>query len=144
MQPFTHHTHGIGQVEVVVIVSGHLRLYVKHRVGEMQVIVPWSGYEELYRSTRVERDHGLMFHYVAVDGAVLSGGAVKRSSSLLTPSHYCLYTKDIVEFIGLTCLGRLSLTRPHAGGQKATQHVLTSIRDASFGCRFMLCLDKTS
>ena len=51
-----------------------------------------------------------MFHYVAVDDAGLSGGTVKRSSSVLTPSHNCLCTKAIViEYVGLTFRGRLSL-----------------------------------
>ena len=52
-----------------------------------------------------------MFHYVAVDDAVLSGGTVKRSSSVLTPSHDCLCTKAIVviEYVGFTFRGRLSL-----------------------------------
>ena len=63
-----------GQVEIVPVGSCHLRLHVQHRVGEIQVIVARSGYEEFYRSTRVQRGHGLMFHYVAVDDAVLSGG----------------------------------------------------------------------
>ena len=81
-----------------------------------------------------------MFHYMTIDDAVLSRGTVKRSSSFLTPSHDCLCTKAIVvEYVGLTFLGRLSLapsrrcsdsflrrrafytfTRSHARGQKAT------------------------
>ena len=99
-----------------------------------------------------------MFHYVAVDDAGLSGGGtVKRSSSVLTPSHDCLCTKAIVviEYVGLTFRGRLSLassrcssdsflrrcafytfTRSHARGQKTTHQIPTSIRDASFGCLF--------
>ena len=64
MQPVVHWSHGVGQVEIVPVGSCHLRLHVQHRVGEIQVIVARSGYEELYRSTRVQRGHGLMFHYV--------------------------------------------------------------------------------
>ena len=103
--------HGIGQVEIVPVGSCHLRLHVQHRVGEIQVIVAHSGSEEFYRSTRVQRGHGLMFHYATVDDAVLSGGTVKRSSSVLTPSHDCLCTKAIVviEYVGFTFRGRLSL-----------------------------------
>ena len=105
-----------------------------------------------------------MFHYMPVDDTVLSGGTVKRSSWVLTPSHDCLCTNAIVvEYVGLTFLGRLSLalsrrcsdsflrgrafcmsTRSHGRGQKTTHHTPTSFRDASFCRLFMLCLDKTS
>ena len=84
------------------------------------------------------------------------GGTVKRSSSVLTLSHDCLCTKAIVvEYVGLTFLGRLSLApsrrcsdsfprgrafytfmRSHARGQKSTHQTPTSIRDASFGRLF--------
>ena len=92
------------------------------------------------------------------------GGTVKRSSSVLTPSHDCLCTNAIVvEYVGLTFLGRLSLApslrcsdsclrgcsfytfkRSHARYLKVTQHAPTSVRDATFGCFFMFCPDKTS
>ena len=92
------------------------------------------------------------------------GVTVKRSSSLVIPSHDCLCTKAIVvEYVGFTFLDRLSLalsrhcsdsflrrrafytfTWSYAGGKSATQHILTSIRDSSFGCLFMLCPEKTS
>ena len=85
---------------------------------------------------------------------------VKRSSSILTPSHDCLCTKVIVvvvvvESVGFTFLERLSLalsrccsasflcrrvfytfTRSHARYQDITQHSLAGIRDASFGSTF--------
>ena len=51
MQPVIHRTHGIDQVEVTFVGSGHLCLNVYQRVGEIQVIVSRSGYQELYRST---------------------------------------------------------------------------------------------
>ena len=85
MQPVVHWSHGVGQVEIVPVGSCHLRLHVQHRVGEIQVIVARSGYEEFYRSTRVQRGHGLMFHYVAVDDAVLSGGYGKEIQFGLDP-----------------------------------------------------------
>ena len=85
MQPVTHWSHGVGQVEIVPVGSCHLRLHVQHRVGEIQVIVARSGYEEFYRSTRVQRGHGLMFHYVTVDDAVLSGGYGKEIQFGLDP-----------------------------------------------------------
>ena len=85
MQPVIHRSHGVGQVEIVPVGSCHLRLHVQHRVGEIQVIVARSGYEEFYRSTRVQRGHGLMFHYVAVDDAVLSGGYGKEIQFGLDP-----------------------------------------------------------
>ena len=97
MQPVIHWSHGVGQVEIVPVGSCHLRLHVQHRVGEIQVIVARSGYEEFYLSTRVQRGHGLMFHYVAVDDAVLSGGYGKEIQFGLDPfarlsmyeSHRC-------------------------------------------------------
>ena len=73
MQSVIHWSHRIDQVEIVPVGSCHLRLHVQHRVGEIQVIVARTRYEELYRSTRVQRGHGLMFHYAAVEDAVLSG-----------------------------------------------------------------------
>ena len=84
-QPVIHWSHGVGQVEIVPVGLCHLRLHVQHRVGEIQVIVARSGYEEFYRSTRVQRGHGLMFHYVAVDDAVLSGGYGKEIQFGLDP-----------------------------------------------------------
>ena len=159
MQPVIQLTHGIGQVEVSPIGSCHLHLYVQHCVGNrlpirISIIV----------SITAQRGHRLIFHYVSVDDAVLSRRYGKKSSSLLTPSHDCLCTKAIVvEYVGFPFLGRLSLalsrhcsdcflhrrafytfTRSHARGQKATQQVLTSICDASFGCLFMLSPDKMS
>ena len=85
MQPVIDRRHGVGQVEIVLVGSFHLRLHVQHRVGEIQVIVARPGYEELYRSTRVQRGHGLMFHYVTVDYAVLSGGYGKEIQFGLDP-----------------------------------------------------------
>ena len=85
MQPVIDRRHGVGQVEIFPVGSCHLRLHVQHRVGEIQVIVARSGYEEFYRSTRVQRGHGLMFHYVAVDDAVLSGGYGKEIQLGLDP-----------------------------------------------------------
>ena len=86
------------------------------------------------------------------------GGTVKRSSSVLTPSPDCLCTNAIVvEYVGLTFLGRLSLasslrcsdsclrgcsfytfTRSHARNLKVTS---VTRRLAAF---FMFCPDKTS
>ena len=85
MQPVIHRSHGVGQVEMVPVGSCHLRLHVQHRGGEIQVIVARSGYEEFYRSTRVQRGHGLMFHYVTVDDAGLSGGYGKEIQLALDP-----------------------------------------------------------
>ena len=85
MQPVIHWSHGIGQVEIVPVGSCHLRLHVQHRVGEIQVIVARTRYEEFYRSTRVQRGHGLMFHYLTVDGAGLSGGYGKEIQLALDP-----------------------------------------------------------
>ena len=85
MQPVIDRRHGVGQVEIVPVGSCHLRLHVQHRGSEIQVIVARSGYEEFYRSTRVQRGHGLMFHYVAVDDAVLSGGYGKEIQLGLDP-----------------------------------------------------------
>ena len=85
MQPVIHWSHGVGQVEIIPVCSCHLRLHVQHCVGEIQVIVARSGYEEFYRSTRVQRVHGLMFHYVAVEDAVLSGGYSKEIQFGLDP-----------------------------------------------------------
>ena len=88
MQPVIHWSHG-----------------VQHSVGEIQVIVARSGYEEFYRSTRVQRGHGLMFHYVTVDDAVLSGG----------------YGKEIQ--FGLDPLARLSMYESHRRYRICRLHV---------------------
>ena len=85
MQPVIHWSHGIGQVEIVPVGSCHLRLHLQHRVGEIQVIVARTRYEEFYRSTRVQRGHGLMFHYVTVDDAGLSGAYGKEIQLALDP-----------------------------------------------------------
>ena len=73
---------------------------------------------------------------------------MKRSSSLLTPSHDCLCTKAIVEYVGLSFLGRLSFasllycSESRLRGRsfytftrdpKTAQH---GIGDASLGGRF--------
>ena len=85
MHPVIHRSHGIGQVDIVPVGSCHLHLHVQHRVGEIQVIVARSGYEEFSWSTQVQRGHGLMFHYMTVDDAGLSGGYGKEIQLALDP-----------------------------------------------------------
>ena len=66
-----------------------------------------------------------MFHYMAVDDAVLCRGYGKEIQLTLDPSHDCLCMKAIVvEYVGLTFLGRLSLT--------LSRHCSDSFADARF------------
>ena len=112
MQPVIDWPHRISQVEIVPVGSCHLHLHVKHRVGEIQIIVARSGYQEFYRSTRVQRGHGLMFHYVAVDDAGLSGGYGKEIQLGLDPftrlsmyeSHRCRICRPHVSWTSVSCV----------------------------------------